>query len=83
MSPSIQEWTKQKLWKTAFKKLKGCGLLEADHIPSKFLKAVFHKFTWSTLEYFVQICISYTKCGSDGDKKTCCNITEVEINKSI
>ena len=44
----IQEWTKQILWKTAFKNLKGYGLLkqtihEADHIPSNFIKAVFHK----------------------------------------
>ena len=26
------------------KKLKGYGLREADHTPSNFLKAVFHKF---------------------------------------
>ena len=36
-------------WKTAFKKIEGI----ADHIPSIFLKAVFHEFTWSILEYFV------------------------------
>ena len=26
---------------------------QADHISSNLLKAVFHKFLWSTLEYFV------------------------------
>ena len=37
-------------WKTCF----------ADHITSNFLKAVFHKFTWSVLEYFVTfICHIY------------------------
>ena len=37
LSPSFQEWTKQNLWKTAFEKFE-------EHIPSNFLKAVFHKF---------------------------------------
>ena len=32
------------MWKTAFKKLEGIWSASADHIPSKFLKAVFHKF---------------------------------------
>ena len=30
--------------KTAFKKLKGYGLLQADHTPSNFLRAFFNKF---------------------------------------
>ena len=32
--------------------------VEADHIPSNFLKAVFHKFTWSILECFVHFLLS-------------------------
>ena len=35
MRQNIQEWTKQNLWKTAFKK--------CEVISSNFLKAVFHK----------------------------------------
>ena len=31
--------------------MKGYGLL-GDYVPSNFLKAVLHKFTWSTLQYF-------------------------------
>ena len=37
MGQIIQEWTKQNLWKTAFKKVEG-------HTYSKCLKAVFDKF---------------------------------------
>ena len=42
----IQEWTKQNLWKTAFKKSEGVwsAVSKADRTPSNFLKAVFHKF---------------------------------------
>ena len=38
-----------------FKNLKGYGLLEADHTPSKSLKAVFRKLIVSTnsIEFFV------------------------------
>ena len=44
MGQSIQEWTKQNSWKTAFKKLK---------TTSYFLKAVFHKFYLvHSFEYF-------------------------------
>ena len=39
MGQSIQEWTKQVLYKTAFKKFEGIW----SYIPSNFLKAVFHK----------------------------------------
>ena len=39
MRQSIQEWTKQNSWKTAFKKLH-----QIDHLPSNFLKVVFQKF---------------------------------------
>ena len=41
---SIQEWTQENLWKTAFKKLEGIWLLKADHTINS---------TWSILEYFV------------------------------
>ena len=40
MAQVIQEWIKQNLWKTAFKKFEAM----ADHIFSNSLKAVFHKF---------------------------------------
>ena len=36
MEQSIQEWAKENLWKTAFKKLKEYGLPKADHTPSIF-----------------------------------------------
>ena len=36
----IQEWTKQNLWTTAFKK----KLAKAGHMTLNYLKAVFHKF---------------------------------------
>ena len=39
-----QEWTKQNLWKTAFKKFELIWSAWAEHITSKFLKAVFHIF---------------------------------------
>ena len=39
MGQSIQEWTKQVLYKTAFKKFEGIW----SYIPSNFLKAVSHK----------------------------------------
>ena len=38
MGQGIQEWTKQNLWMTAFKKL-----AKAGHITLNYLKAVFHK----------------------------------------
>ena len=41
MGQGIQEWTKQNLWKTAFKKFEG---ISSDHINSNFLKAIFRKF---------------------------------------
>ena len=53
MSQSIREWNKENLWKAAFKKFEAVRLLQADHTPSNFLKAVFHNFTWPILEYFV------------------------------
>ena len=45
MRQSIQDWTKYILWKRAFKKLKGYGLLMvclSRPYPSN-LKTVFHK----------------------------------------
>ena len=49
LGQSIQEWTKENLWQTAFKKFEGVwsawyGLPKAEHTPSNFVKAVFHKF---------------------------------------
>ena len=41
MGQSIQEWTKQNLWKTTLKNLKGYGRLSSTN------------FAWSILEYFV------------------------------
>ena len=41
----MQEWTKEKLWKTAFKKFEGI---------SKFLKAVFHIF-YLRVSFFTQL----------------------------
>ena len=39
--------------KIAFKKFERIWSAEADHIPSNFLKAVFHKFYLDHSEYFV------------------------------
>ena len=58
MSPSIQEWTKQYLWKTGFKKFEGIWSAYADHIPSNFLKVVFHKY------YLIHYWILCPKCKS-------------------
>ena len=44
MSQSIQNWTKESLWKTAFKKFEEAYLPKADHTTLNFLKAAFHKF---------------------------------------
>ena len=44
MGQSIQEWTEQNLWKTAFKKFEEVWSALSFHIPSNFLKVVFHKF---------------------------------------
>ena len=44
MGQSIQEWTKENLWKTSFKKFEVIWSAEADYITSNFLKAVFQKF---------------------------------------
>ena len=50
MSQGVQEWTKQNLWKTTFKKFEVIAdhitsvFLKAVHITSVFLKAVLHKF---------------------------------------
>ena len=51
MRQSIQEWTKKKLWKTAFKKFE---------VPFNFLKAVFNKFFLSILEYFYTYIVTVT-----------------------
>ena len=40
LGQSIQEWTKENLWKTAFKKFEYI----CSAIPSGFLKTVVHKF---------------------------------------
>ena len=44
MRQSIQQWTKQNLWKTSFKKFEVIWSAGTDHITSEFLKAVFRKF---------------------------------------
>ena len=44
MGQSFQEWTKQNLWKTAFKRFEGVWSTLRFHTPSHFLKVVFHKF---------------------------------------
>ena len=44
LGQSIQEWTKQNLLKTSLKKFQGHALLQVDHPPPNFVKAVFHKF---------------------------------------
>ena len=43
MRQSIQEWTKKICGRQPLKNLKGYGMPKADHTPSDFLKAVFHK----------------------------------------
>ena len=45
MGQSIQEWTNQNLWKTAFKNFEA---------PSDFLKAVCHEFYFELLSFFIQ-----------------------------
>ena len=44
LGQSIQEWTEQIFWKTAFKKIEGLWSALSRPYPFKFLKAVFHKF---------------------------------------
>ena len=44
MGRGTQEWIKENLWKTGFKKFEVIWSAEVDHITSNFLKAVFHKF---------------------------------------
>ena len=44
MGENIQQWTKKKFWKTAFKKIEVIWSVSADDVTSNFLKAVFHKF---------------------------------------
>ena len=39
------------IWNKVFKNGPS-KFVEADHISSNFLKAVFHKFIWFILEYF-------------------------------
>ena len=53
MSPSIHEWTKSNLRKTAIKNFDGIWSALADLIPSNFLKAVLHEFYLVDFEYFV------------------------------
>ena len=52
----IQEWTKEILWKTAFKKFEAIWSNETHHILSNFLKAAFHKVC------LVQIFVSRAAC---------------------
>ena len=40
------------MWQTALKKFEVIWSTLPDHITLDFLKAVFHKFYWSILEYF-------------------------------
>ena len=52
MGKSIQEWTKQNLWKTEFKKFE--GVWSALGILLQILQRLSStNFTWSILEYFV------------------------------
>ena len=44
MGQGVQEWSKYNLLNTAFKKFEVMWSALADHITSKFLKAVFHTF---------------------------------------
>ena len=44
MGQSIQKWTKQNLWKTAFKKSEMLWPAEENHINSIFLKTAFPNF---------------------------------------
>ena len=53
MGQCIQEWTKWKLWKTAFKKIEVKWSAYANHLTLNFLKASSANFTWSILEHFV------------------------------
>ena len=62
------------------KYLKWYGLLEADHTPSNFLKAVSTNFTWFIPEYLVQYSVWRlfcelwtTPCSEGGFKRECCN----------
>ena len=43
---SIQECTKQNLWMVALTECEGYHLPKADHVPSNFLRAAFHKVYW-------------------------------------
>ena len=53
MGQSIQEWIKYNLRKTALEKFDKLWSALSRTYSLKFLKAVFHKFTWSILEYLV------------------------------
>ena len=66
MGQIIQEWSKQNLWKTAFKKFELIWSAQADHITSNILKAVFHRFHLSTLKFFVPyVCVCIFLCAFD------------------
>ena len=77
LGQSIQDWTKYNLWKTVFKKIEGIWSAEADHSPSIFLKAVFHKFylvhSWTLCPIYTNLIpISHTN-----------HITENNISSNV
>ena len=53
MEQSIQKWTKENLWNTAFKKSEVIRSVKTDHINSNLSKTVSINFAWSVLQYFV------------------------------
>ena len=58
LGQGIHEWTKQNLWKTAFKIFEVIWSALADLITSNFLKGVFHKF------YLVRSWIPWPICSN-------------------
>ena len=65
---------KYNLWRTTFKKYEGTWLAQADHIPSNFLKAAFHKF------YLVQ---SWILCPTSWWMKAVHDVKFVEFFNSL
>ena len=65
LSQIIQEWTKQNLWKRAFKKFDGVyGLSKEDHISSNFLKGCLPQILLSsslnTLSYLLLLSVEWS-----------------------
>ena len=55
------------MWKTAFKKFEVRWSVQADHVTSHFLMAVFHTFY---LVHFLILCPTYTNTQKQNEENT-------------